>query len=134
MIQRCVVSFMCVLNSHAIKLECVVLLESLTGLWSLELTVSWSCYTYSLLGSFVPFGGFFIPPSDLKNPVSITQESTHRHLCNKYEQEMTSFLKDGSTRSVAGRHQESLPSWLQTAEYDKSKGLDVTQVCNPIGL
>ncbi|KAG5253820.1 protein SMAX [Salix suchowensis] len=43
----------------------------------------------SLLGSFVPFGGFFPTPSDFKKPTnSINQSITCCHLCNaKYEKD-----------------------------------------------
>uniref|UniRef100_A0A2P2L0F5 Clp R domain-containing protein n=1 Tax=Rhizophora mucronata TaxID=61149 RepID=A0A2P2L0F5_RHIMU len=84
----------------------------------------------SLMGSFVPFGGFFSTPSDFRNPLSSISQSVPRcHLCNaKYEQEVATLLKMGSTISVADQHSEKLPSWLQMAELDKSKRLDVAKI------
>ncbi|KAK2430320.1 Double Clp-N motif-containing P-loop nucleoside triphosphate hydrolase superfamily protein [Trifolium repens] len=50
----------------------------------------------SLMGSFVPFGGFFSTPSESKSPVSSTNSSfTRCDKCNeKYEQEVADFLKN----------------------------------------
>ncbi|XP_062085519.1 protein SMAX1-LIKE 6-like [Humulus lupulus] len=80
----------------------------------------------SLMGSFVPFGGFFAAPSELKNPVSSSNQCFIRcpACTEKYEQEVSSILKTGSNLSVAGRFSESLPS-LQIAEVDTGKGVDV---------
>ncbi|KAF8397285.1 hypothetical protein HHK36_016198 [Tetracentron sinense] len=83
----------------------------------------------SLTGSFVPFGGFFSTPSDLKGPLSSTFQSLSLcHLCNeKYEQEVSAFLKGGCTVSVADQHPATFPSWLQTTELGTNKGLDVAK-------
>ncbi|PON85478.1 Butenolide signaling repressing protein-like [Trema orientale] len=80
----------------------------------------------SLMGSFVPFGGFFAAPSEMKNPFSSTNQCfTRCHACNeKYEQEVASVSKAGSSLSVTGRFSESLPS-LQMAELDAGKGVDL---------
>ncbi|KAF2317425.1 hypothetical protein GH714_022220 [Hevea brasiliensis] len=82
----------------------------------------------SLMGSFVPFGGFFSTPSDLKYPLcNVAQSITQCHLCTaKYEQEVTAMLK-GSTVSIADQYSENLPSWLQMAQLDTGKGLDVAK-------
>ncbi|XP_030506040.2 protein SMAX1-LIKE 6 [Cannabis sativa] len=82
----------------------------------------------SLMGSFVPFGGFFAASSELKNPVSSTNQCfTRCSACTeKYEQEVSSILKTGSNLSVAGQLSESLPS-LQMAEVDARKGVDATK-------
>ncbi|KAJ9145954.1 hypothetical protein P3X46_028279 [Hevea brasiliensis] len=86
----------------------------------------------SLMGSFVPFGGFFSTPSDLKYPLrNVNQSITRCHLCTaKYEQEVAALLKMGSTVSVADQYSENLPSWLQMAQLDKGKGLDAAKTKN----
>uniref|UniRef100_A0A6N2MZN6 SMAX1-like nucleotide binding domain-containing protein n=1 Tax=Salix viminalis TaxID=40686 RepID=A0A6N2MZN6_SALVM len=86
----------------------------------------------SLLGSFVPFGGFFPSPSDFKKPTnSINQSITCCHLCNaKYEKDVAAILKMGSTTSVADQTSEKLPSLLQMAELDMGKAVDTVK-CRP---
>ncbi|KAJ6315632.1 hypothetical protein OIU78_018991 [Salix suchowensis] len=83
----------------------------------------------SLLGSFVPFGGFFPTPSDFKKPTnSINQSITCCHLCNaKYEKDVAAILKMGSTMSVADQTSEKLPSLLQMAELDTGKAVDTVK-------
>ncbi|KAJ6424822.1 hypothetical protein OIU84_025566 [Salix udensis] len=84
----------------------------------------------SLLGSFVPFGGFFPSPSDFKKPTnSINQSITCCHLCNaKYEKDVAAILKMGSTTSVADQTSEKLPSLLQMAELDMGKAVDTVKI------
>ncbi|XP_019054190.1 PREDICTED: protein SMAX1-LIKE 6-like isoform X2 [Nelumbo nucifera] len=84
---------------------------------------------YSLMESFVPFGGVFCTSSDLKGPLSsICEAISCCHLCNeKYEQEVSSILKAGHTVSVADQYQSSLSFWLQSPELTTSKGLDVVK-------
>ncbi|KAK9940784.1 hypothetical protein M0R45_017425 [Rubus argutus] len=79
----------------------------------------------SLMGSFVPFGGFFSGPSDFTNPLSSTNQSFIRcHLCTeKYEQEVASIRKVGSAITVGDQCSESSSSWLQMAELDTGKGV-----------
>ncbi|KDP34836.1 hypothetical protein JCGZ_11198 [Jatropha curcas] len=86
----------------------------------------------SLMGSFVPFGGFFSTPSDFRNPsININQSITRCHLCTaKYEQEVAEMLKMGSKISVADQHSENLPSWLQMAHLDTGKGFDAAKTKN----
>ncbi|KAB2616544.1 hypothetical protein D8674_023132 [Pyrus ussuriensis x Pyrus communis] len=83
----------------------------------------------SLMGSFVPFGGFFSAPSNFKNPLSSTYQSFRR--CNgcteKYEQEVASVLKVGSTVSVTDPRSDSLPSWLQIRKLGTGKGDDLAK-------
>ncbi|XWS74015.1 hypothetical protein CRYUN_Cryun02cG0179100 [Craigia yunnanensis] len=81
----------------------------------------------SLMGSFVPFGGFFPMPSDLRSPLTGRNQSIPRcNLCNeKYEQEVAAILKVGSTVSVADQYSENLPSRM--AAVDMSMGDDVTK-------
>ncbi|KAK6935725.1 hypothetical protein RJ641_032755 [Dillenia turbinata] len=85
----------------------------------------------SLMGSFVPFGGFFTSPADFKIPLtckSIAMTQPRCHLCNeKYEQEASAMRKGGAATSVADQHSEKLPSWLQMAELDTNKGLDTAK-------
>ncbi|XWS52982.1 hypothetical protein CRYUN_Cryun11dG0118800 [Craigia yunnanensis] len=82
----------------------------------------------SLMGSFVPFGGFFPTPSDLRSPLGGRNQSIPRcNLCNeKYEQEVTAISKVGTTVSVADQYSENLP-WLRMAAVDTSKGEDVAK-------
>uniref|UniRef100_A0A1J3ECP7 Chaperone protein ClpB n=1 Tax=Noccaea caerulescens TaxID=107243 RepID=A0A1J3ECP7_NOCCA len=71
----------------------------------------------SLMGSFVPFGGFFSSASDFRVPFSNAMNQTlpRCHLCNeKYEQEVTSFGKSGPSLSLTDDQcSEKLPSWLR---------------------
>ncbi|PSR95058.1 Protein SMAX1-LIKE like [Actinidia chinensis var. chinensis] len=82
----------------------------------------------SLMGSFVPLGGFFPTPSEFKNLLSSTNQSTLCNFCNeKYDQEVSLLLKGGSNTSVAYQYSASLPSWLRTAECDSSKRVDAVK-------
>ncbi|CAL5202519.1 unnamed protein product [Lathyrus oleraceus] len=75
----------------------------------------------SLMGSFVPFGGFFSTPSDFRNPnISLPLCDT----CNeKYEQEVAdNYPKVGPSTSAS----TSLP-WLQKANVDSDKGLGLAK-------
>ncbi|KAK3019272.1 hypothetical protein RJ639_004221 [Escallonia herrerae] len=83
----------------------------------------------SLMGSFVPFGGFFPTTSEFGNMLSSTnQSSTRCDLCNKrYEQEVSAIRKGGSTKSVADQHSAGLPSWLQMAECVSNKITDAVE-------
>ncbi|GMI90696.1 SMAX1-like 7 [Hibiscus trionum] len=79
--------------------------------------------------SFVPFGGLFPTPSDLKSPLSGRNQFVPRcNLCNeKYEQEVDVVKKAGATVSVADQYSENLLSWLRMAAIDTSKGEDVAK-------
>ncbi|KAI9091594.1 hypothetical protein K1719_028037 [Acacia pycnantha] len=79
----------------------------------------------SLMGSFVPFGGFFSSPSEFKSPLSCTNQSfTRCHSCDqKYEQEVADILKVGPVTLACGSP-TSLP-WLQKASVKTDQGLDV---------
>lgn len=87
------------------------------------------CSKSSLLGSFVPLGGFFSTPSDFTYPFSSTNQSFSRcKLCSeKYEQDVAVIQKGGSTISVADQYSESLPSWFRMAEHDTGEGVDVAK-------
>lgn len=85
----------------------------------------------SLMGSFVPFGGFFPTPSEFRPPLTtMKQPFTRCSSCNEmYERELCVMLREGSSVSIADQYSPSLPSWLQRAESDLSKAGDVvTQV------
>ncbi|CAN4115782.1 unnamed protein product [Withania somnifera] len=77
----------------------------------------------SLMGSFVPFGGFFSAASEFENSWMNKNESTARcNLCNeKYGREVTTLLR-GATDSVTDQH-ANLSSSLQKAECGPSRGL-----------
>ncbi|KAJ0230231.1 Protein SMAX1-LIKE 7 [Hirschfeldia incana] len=79
----------------------------------------------SLMGSFVPFGGFFSSTSDFRVPFSnsMTQSRLPRcHLCNeKCEQEVTALGKSGSM--AVDQCSEKLPCWLRNVEYEQDKGI-----------
>ncbi|CAJ1960387.1 unnamed protein product [Sphenostylis stenocarpa] len=82
----------------------------------------------SLMGSFVPFGGFFSTPSEMKNPVNCTNATslTRCDACNeKCEQEVADILKVGPATSASG-YSTSLP-WLQKVNVETDRGLDVAK-------
>lgn len=84
----------------------------------------------SLLGSFVPFGGFFPAPPEFNNLLESKSQSIPRcDMCNeKYEQEVSSVLKGGSTSSVAVQDLPNLSSWLQTDDIEKCKSANPLEV------
>ncbi|KAL0723777.1 hypothetical protein Bca4012_038376 [Brassica carinata] len=79
----------------------------------------------SLMGSFVPFGGFFSSTSDYRVPLSggtVNQTLPRCHLCNeKCLQEVAAVVKAGSSVSTADQCSEKLPSWLRAAETELDK-------------
>lgn len=79
--------------------------------------------------SFVPFGGFFSSPSDMKSPFSSSnQHATCCPLCNeKCKQELSSLAEGGFTASVADQYQSSLPSWSQMTELSKNRDMDAAK-------
>ncbi|CAK9164991.1 unnamed protein product [Ilex paraguariensis] len=83
----------------------------------------------SLMGSFVPFGGFFPTPSEFKNLLNSTNQSATRcDLCNKHcEEEVSALLNGGSCGSVADQHSKSLSSWLLMPEHDTCKKVDLME-------
>ncbi|KAE9594170.1 hypothetical protein Lal_00017012 [Lupinus albus] len=105
--------------------------------WDLQLLTMTSATTsmeglYSksnLMGSFVPFGGFFSTPSEFKSPISCTTNAslTRCDTCNeKYEQEVADFLKLDPATSAKCSHSTTLP-WLQKVNVDSDRGLDVAK-------
>ncbi|CAL5189654.1 unnamed protein product [Lathyrus oleraceus] len=82
----------------------------------------------SLMGSFVPFGGFFSTPSESKSHESSTNASfTRCDKCNeKYEQEVADVLKvDPAT--LASSCSTSLPWFKKVVDVDTHGGLDVAK-------
>ncbi|CAL0301689.1 unnamed protein product [Lupinus luteus] len=105
--------------------------------WDLQLLTMTSATTsmeglYSksnLMGSFVPFGGFFSTPSEFKSPISCTTNAslTRCDTCNdKYEQEVADFLKVDPATLAKCSYSTSLP-WLQKVNMDTDKGLNVAK-------
>ena len=85
---------------------------------------------HSLMESFVPFGGFFSAPSDLKFPLGGPFQCPSRSIqCgDNCEQDASDVSKAGFASSVADQCQSSLPTWLQMAAPGANKALDV-KVC-----
>ncbi|KAL9688101.1 hypothetical protein QQ045_032514 [Rhodiola kirilowii] len=78
----------------------------------------------SIMGSFVPFGGFFSNPSDYNSLSSTFQTTTRCQLCNeKYEQEVSTVLKRGDGIPIADQCSSSLPTWLHN-NLDHPRGAD----------
>ncbi|XP_019419583.1 PREDICTED: protein SMAX1-LIKE 7-like [Lupinus angustifolius] len=105
--------------------------------WDLQLLTMTSATTsmeglYSksnLMGSFVPFGGFFSTPSEFTSPISCTTNAslTRCDTCNeKYEQEVADFLKVDPATSAKCSYSTTLP-WLQKVNVDTDKGLNVAK-------
>lgn len=100
-------------------------------LCSSNLTVLLPQSDYSLMESFVPFGGFFSMPSEIKGPLRNPQCVTRCRSCDeKCEQEVRAISKGGFTFSMADQYQSSLPPWLRMKELGASKASDV-KVCPP---
>ncbi|OVA02702.1 ATPase [Macleaya cordata] len=80
--------------------------------------------------SFIPLGGFFPTPSNLKGLLGSTYQSSSRcHLCNeKFGKEVSAILTGGCTVSLTDQYQTSLPLWLQSAELSTNNGLDLAKV------
>ncbi|KAL2956007.1 hypothetical protein AAZX31_18G061400 [Glycine max] len=88
-----------------------------------------SRWVAGLMGSFVPFGGFFSTPSEFKSPLSCTNASSLSRCdsCNeKCEQEVADILKVGPATSASGYSSTSLP-WLQKVNVDSDRRLDVAK-------
>ncbi|GAB2274472.1 hypothetical protein Dimus_009243 [Dionaea muscipula] len=77
----------------------------------------------SLMGSFVPFGGFFSGPSEFTSPFPIINTSSTRCAeCNeKWERELSAVRQGGNPTSVVDRCSVSLPSWLQMADSNPNR-------------
>lgn len=88
------------------------------------------------MGSFVPFGGFFPAPHEFSNLLENKSQSVPRcDMCNeKYEQEVSSVLKGGSTTSIAVQDLPNLSSLLQMDDIDKCKSANPLEVCDTVTL
>ncbi|KMT18196.1 hypothetical protein BVRB_2g023680 [Beta vulgaris subsp. vulgaris] len=84
-----------------------------------------SCFKSSLMGSFVPLGGFFSSP-DVKCLVSSScrQNITHSASNERFEEERTSVLNGGRTVSVTDKQQTTLSPCLQLAKQGAKNMLD----------
>ncbi|GAA0151131.1 chaperone [Lithospermum erythrorhizon] len=82
----------------------------------------------TLMESFVPLGGFFSVPSDVRSPFLYHNDSRFR-LCNeKREQETRALPKEGIGFSVPDQSPSSLPLWLQTnCRHPNPSSLDSNQ-------
>ncbi|MCL7034837.1 hypothetical protein MKW94_022008 [Papaver nudicaule] len=77
---------------------------------------------HSLMESFVPLGGFFSTPSDLRPPVTDNASISCCKDCNeKYEQEVAYILEGGSIVSVADHYKGNFSSWMQPNELSPDK-------------
>ncbi|KAK9057563.1 hypothetical protein SSX86_022399 [Deinandra increscens subsp. villosa] len=71
----------------------------------------------SLMGSFVPFAGFF--------PSQAEQSATRCDTCNqKYEQEASIISNGGQTMPVADQQSAGLASWLRVPESDSTNVIE----------
>ncbi|KAL3523984.1 hypothetical protein ACH5RR_016818 [Cinchona calisaya] len=93
---------------------------------TLRLSMGDSCPRSSLMESFVPFGGFFSSPSEMKSSLSSLDQSISRcQLCNEKCNEEVSVLSSGGLiTSAANLHPSSLPSWLQMTDFTTHSDLD----------
>lgn len=80
--------------------------------------------------SFVPFGGLFSTPSDMKSILSSSVNNVSRcHVCNeKCDQEVNAISNGGFSSSVADHYRSNLPYWLQMPEFSSSGELDIIKV------
>lgn len=72
----------------------------------------------SLMGSFVPFGGFFPTAYESNIPVMKPHSPNPRcqHCTDMYEQELAAILKGCETSSSEDHSHSKLPSWMQNAD------------------
>ncbi|XP_023550080.1 protein SMAX1-LIKE 7-like [Cucurbita pepo subsp. pepo] len=80
----------------------------------------------SMMGSFVPLGGFFSTPSDASIPLSGSCQHPSRCLqCDKNcEDEVIAASKGVFTPPVSEQYQSSLPSWMQMTELGNFDAFD----------
>ncbi|CAI9762252.1 unnamed protein product [Fraxinus pennsylvanica] len=92
---------------------------------SLRFSTEGSFPRSSLMESFVPLGGFFSTPTDMKSPFSSSYLNVVRcHLCNeKCEQEVTALSNGGVTDLSTEKNHSSLPSWMQMTENGALNGV-----------
>lgn len=92
---------------------------------SVRPSIGESCCKSSLMGSFVPLGGFFSSP-DVKGSFSSSYQcATQCNMCSeKFEEEITSVSNRGCMASVSDKKQTTLSSWLHIAESGASNMVD----------
>ncbi|KAF7830938.1 protein SMAX1-LIKE 8-like [Senna tora] len=80
----------------------------------------------SLMDSFVPFGGFFSSPSDVKGPLNGSYYCIpYCHQCSeRCEHEVLPTSKEGFSSLAADPYLSNLPPWLQRAELRTTNGLN----------
>lgn len=95
-----------------------------------------SQFKSSLMGSFVPFGGFFPVSTEMENSSSKRdQSSTRCGLCNeKYEHEVSVVLKGGKTLSVGDQQSAGLASWMHNPESDTNTVNNVLEAKDHNGI
>ncbi|GAB2234944.1 hypothetical protein Droror1_Dr00004217 [Drosera rotundifolia] len=108
-----------VYETYSRFLEWFPLIEKDWDLQPLPITSSKS----SLMGSFVPFAGFFSGPSDFTSPLPVMNQCfTRCGECNeKCEREISAARQGGSSASMVDKCSTSLPTWLQMADSDSNR-------------
>nr|XP_043633717.1 protein FAR1-RELATED SEQUENCE 11-like [Erigeron canadensis] len=83
----------------------------------------------SLMESFVPFGGFFSMPSDIKSPLRVSSHfGSLCHICDeKFKLEVNDVSQGGLTGSVSDHCRSNLPSWLQMSQLSANSEMDMVQ-------
>ncbi|KAI3799959.1 hypothetical protein L1987_35265 [Smallanthus sonchifolius] len=83
----------------------------------------------SLMESFVPFGGFFSLPSDIRSPLRISNHfGSLCHICDeKFKLDVNDVSKGGVNGSVSDHHRSTLPSWLHTSQTCANSEMDGVQ-------
>lgn len=83
----------------------------------------------SLLESFVPFGGFFSMPSDIKTPLKFSNQfGSLCHICDdKFKLEVTAISKGRLNASVSDHYRSTIPSWLQNPQHCANPETDMLQ-------
>lgn len=78
----------------------------------------------SMVGSFIPLGGFYPLTASPITPSKLHQPGTRCNKCNeKYELEVAAVLKEHSF-SASDINRSNMPSWLQNSESPRSANLD----------
>ncbi|KAE9604744.1 hypothetical protein Lal_00010946 [Lupinus albus] len=119
--------------SYEIYMKFVGMFPSVDKDWNLQLLPITSLQSYqrprsSLLNSFVPFGGFFSSPSELKGaPLNGSYYCVPScHQCGeRCEHEVLAASKERFSASAPDPYHSNLPPWLQIAEFGKTKGLNL---------
>jgi len=82
------------------------------------------------MGSFVPFGGFFSSPYDLKGPLSSSYHVNSSNQCNENsERQRSAFPRGGVMASVTDQHRPLLSPWLRMVEPMANNAYNDLKVC-----